>query len=389
MQPPSKSLWIVILGAVAVCAFLFLIVVGLIGYVVFKGNGSGKNLANLSTRSIEALAAEYVVTRPNSGLVIGCLQHGEKSVKGFGRISAGNRATPDEFTIFEIGSITKVFTGITLAQMTEEGSLRLDDPIRDHLPKEVALWKNVGAITLEQLATHSSGLPRLPSNVALLRDWKNPYANYGPRNLYSYLSSARLKDEPGNISSYSNLGFGLLGHVLELKAGEPYEEVVKKAICTPLALTNTTVRLDDTQRQKLAPGHNEAGKVYSNWDFDALAGCGALRSNAADLLKFLEANLQTNHPTLGKALVTAQETHFKDPSDEVGLGWQIQRARGQFFLWHNGGTGGYGSFIAFDPAQQTAVVLLSNASHSDDLDQLGIEILKRAANSPIWQDKHE
>ena len=360
--------------------------VALLIYVLYTQHryNSLSDTRDLKTR-INKMGSEYVGKRPNAGLVIEVFQGGNRHISGFGRANSASANPPDGETMFEIGSVTKVFTAITLAKMAQDGAVRLDDPVSHHLPKEVAVpRKNGTEITLSHLATHTSGLPRLPDNLdSRVTDEQNPYANYQAADLYTNLASVRLSVEPGKKSDYSNYGFGLLGHILELKAGKSYEALVTETICAPLGMSNTVIKLSPEQKARLTPGHNPKGAIAPNWDFAALAGCGAIRSDADDLLKFVAANLKETDSPIAKALAEAQTFHFKKFSGGVGLGWQIEEpVEKQTLHWHNGGTGGYVSFVGFDRANQAGVVILSNYGDAwagdSSVDRMGMEILKYA-----------
>lgn len=338
------------------------------------------------SQRIEKLGAEYVAQRPNVALVIGVFQRGRNHVMGLGRVSATNNAAPDGNTLFEIGSATKVFTAVVLAQMVNAGQVKLEDPISQFLPAGVKPPEKDGReICLVHLATHSSGLPRLPEDLlSSARDQTNPYADYHPTNLYHDLAALKLKSAPGQKMLYSNYGFGLLGHLLERKAGKPYASLVRDTLAAPLAMTDTVIELTGEQRARLSPGHDPKGNVVPNWDFDVLAPAGAFKSTANDLLKFIAANLHAGTNELSRALQLAQQRHYKEMAGGIGLAWQIvEPVEGQHWHWHNGGTGGYVSFIGFDQPNQVGVVLLSNygdAMAGDNaLDRLGVELLRLAA----------
>jgi CubicO group peptidase (beta-lactamase class C family) len=235
------------------------------------------------------------------------------------------------------------------------------------------------------LATHSSGLPRLPDDLlSSAKDELNPYVDYQPANLYQSLASLELKSAPGQKMFYSNFGYGLLGHLLELKTGKPYETLVREIVCAPLAMSNTVIELSAEQQERLSPGHDPKGNVVPNWDFGALAPAGAFRSTANDLLKFVEANLRNEPTAISRALTLAQERHYKEMAGGIGLAWQIvDPVEGQKWHWHNGGTGGYVSFVGFDRTNQVGVVLLSNYGDAmagdNSLDRMGVELLRLAA----------
>ena len=370
------------LGAVGL---IFLVVVGLIAYIGLKQHrySTIPDTRDLPKR-IDAMAAEYLGTRKNGGLVIGVIQRGKRFIRGYGRVNDTDRSPPDGATLFEIGSITKVFTAVTLAGMALDGKVRLNDPISLYLPKEVTN-RQLQQITLGHLATHTSGLPRLPENFdEVSKDDANPYLNYRATDLYDSLNQAKPNQPPGKKSDYSNLGYGLLGHILELRAGKPYERLVEEWICLPLAMTNTAIHLTGEQKKRLSPGHNPKGEVVSNWDFDVLAAAGAFRSNADDLLAFVAANLTAAGSQISKSLQESHKKQFESWDGTIGLGWQItETMEGLNIFWHNGGTGGYVSFIGFDPEHRTGMVILSNYGDAfagdDSVDKMSFEILKLAA----------
>lgn len=332
---------------------------------------------------IERRAEGYVAKRKNVRLAVGFYQRGRRYVRSFGTTVPPDRVTPDGKEIYEIGSITKVFTGILLGEGVEQGTVELQQTLRECLPPDVSLPEQLSAITLEQLATHTSGLPRLPDHFfRVVDDQDNPYRSYTTEHLYQGLSEAKLRRPPGKKSDYSNLGFGLLGHVLSSRAGMAYEQLVEREVCRPLGLTDTRVALSDEQAQRLVPGYTSDGQPAVNWDFDVMAPAGALRSTVDDLLRFIEANLGRAEGPLNKSLQVAQKKHHQDWTGSVGLGWQIMEDPFTELTihWHNGGTGGYCSFLGFIQSKEVGVVLLSNYGDAmagdDSLDTMGMELLK-------------
>lgn len=293
---------------------------------------------------IDAAAQPYIDNGRAMGLVVGVVSPDETNVFAYGRVARDDERLPDGDTLFEIGSITKVFTGLALARMAEEGLLTLDDPVRGLLPECVTVpTRGDKEITLLSLATHTSALPRVP--IALIfKALDNPYADFRAEQLYETLGQIELQHDIGAKSEYSNLGVGLLGHALALRAGMSYEELVKQRVCEPLSMNDTVVALNDEQRARLATGHTAAGEPTNNWDFDALAGAGALRSTAHDMLKFAAANLGLSETPLDSAIATAQVVHFDGEGGRLGLCWVLQKVQdGQLdFVWHNGGTGEIG-----------------------------------------------
>ena len=301
------------------------------------------------------------------GIVVGLLD-----ATGTRRIFA---AGVDSAGVFEIGSITKVFTTSLLQDMVDRGEVHLGDAVSQYLPKSVQVpARGEHEITLLDLATQSSGLPRMPSNFTP-RDSMNPYADYSVQQMYTFLSGYQLTRDPGAEYEYSNLGMGLLGHALSLKGRASYEELLRRRILTPLGLRETAITLTPAMRAKLAPGHDAEGRVVPNWDLPTLAGAGALRSTVNDMLTFLAANLDSAATLLSPTLRrTHGERHAtNNPSLKVGLGWHILARPGGNIVWHNGGTGGYRTFTGFDPVRRLGVVVLSNLDAS--VDDIGYHLL--------------
>src|SRR5438309_4829652 len=368
-----------------VIALVVLLAGGLIAYVCFQKRQYSRitDTHDLPQR-IDKQAIEYSASRKNAGLVVGVIQRGQRFVKGYGGVSENDTKPPDGSTLFEIGSVTKVLTAVALARMVRDGKMQLNDPITRYLPKGVTN-SQLEQITPLNLATHTSGLPRLPENLdEVSKDAANPYVNYHAADLYRYLNTATLNRPPGIKSDYSNLGYGLLGHILELRVGKPYEQLVEEMVCVPLNMANTVIQLSDEQKKRLSPGHNPKGEAVSSWDFGVLGPAGAFRSNADDLMRFIAANLTFTDSEVSKALQESHKKQFESRDGAIGLGWQITGTlEGRNIFWHNGGTGGYVSFIGFDPEHQIGVILLSNYGDAfagdDSVDRMSLEILKLAA----------
>lgn len=331
--------------------------------------------ADLDPR-VAAAARLELEKRRHVGLVVGTLQDGVARAQGFGKLSDARPEAPDGATIFEIGSITKVFTGVLLAKLAAEGKCAVSDPARRHVPEGWALPEREGAvITLAQLSLHTSGLPRLPSNLEP-KDPRDPYADYSEERLRAFLAGHVLGRRPGERYEYSNLGTGWLGWMLARADGRSYEELVADRIARPLGMADTRIRLDDASRARLAPPHAAPGRPSTNWELATLAGAGGLRSTADDLLRFLAANLGDAPPGLLAAMETSHEARFRirDGGPWVGLGWHRSALEdGRTMIWHNGGTGGYRSFCGFVKETRTAVVVLANSTA--DVDALGVAVL--------------
>jgi D-alanyl-D-alanine-carboxypeptidase/D-alanyl-D-alanine-endopeptidase len=318
----------------------------------------------LSASDIQDILVERIDVRQQSvGMVVGVIDAAGRRVVAYGALDQGDPRVLDADTVFEIGSVTKVFTSLLLADMVERGEVALNDPVAAFVPTGVRIpGRGDRQITLQDLATQTSGLPRVPSNLKP-KDPTNPYADYSPERLYEFLSSYELSRDIGERYEYSNVGVGLLGHALARRAGTSYEDLVANRISKPLGLKGTGITLTSDMRRRLAVGHNSQLQAVRNWDLDVLAGTGALRSTANDLLTFLAANLDHSHlplaPAMKAQLAVRRPTGM--PDLEMALGWHIYTRYGGEIVWHDGGTYGYCSFIGFDPKARCGVIVLSNA----------------------------
>jgi len=327
-----------------------------------------------SDSAILAILKERVEQGRSAGMVVGVLEaDGSTRVVAWG--DPGPEKLPlDRESVFEIGSITKVFTASILADMVLKGEVTLDDPVGMYLPPEVTVPSRNGIeITLGMLSEQNSGLPRMPDNFAPA-DPSNPYADYGADRLYAFLSGYELTRSPGESFEYSNVGVGLLGHALSLRAGQSYEEMVRERLLEPLGMTHSSITLTPWMREHLALGHNPGGLVVSNWELDALAGAGAIRSTAEDMLNFLDGALHPERGSIQEAIAFAQQERSDAGGMRIGLNW-ISMVRGSdTIVWHNGGTGGYRTFAGIVPSRGIGVVVLTNTA-GVGADDLGVHLL--------------
>jgi CubicO group peptidase (beta-lactamase class C family) len=331
-----------------------------------------------SDPEIRAILRERIeVAKKAIGIVVGIVDERGARVVSHGRFERDSGRDVDANTIFEIGSATKAFTCILLQDMVECGKMKLDDPVAKYLPKSVHMPAHGGReITLLDLATHTSALPRMPANFAP-KDPRNPYSDYTVAQMYACLSACTLTRDIGSKYEYSNLGMGLLGHVIALKAGKSYEALVVERICRPLKMDSTRIHLDAKLKARLAPGHTETLSPQANWDLPTLAGAGALRSTVNDLLRFVSANLGLADTALTPTLRKSHAVRFRGaaPDLDMALGWHIGRKFGADIIWHNGQTGGYHSFIGLAPTKRRGVAVLSNCANS--IDDIGLHLLER------------
>lgn len=342
-------------------------------------------IAQVSTVADVALYEHALDARMDGGHGVGvAISIVDKDTQSFILKGMANPETGQKITnnnLFEIGSITKTFTGVLLADMVLKGELNLDDPVSKYLPDNVTMPSYEGQfITLEHLATHTSALPRMPYNF-VPADPSNPFADYTPELMYEFLSSHRLKRPIGESIEYSNLGMGLLGHVMEQRSGLSYEALVTERILEPLGMTNTFMVVPEDKMPIFAIGHNAAKDPANYWDINTLSGAGALRSDIKDMTLYLKANMGLIDTELSGAMALSHKMHFSDSDDDsfIGLAWFTKFMDGETVTWHNGGTGGFRTFMGFDTANNRGVVVLANAQ--DDPDLIGRAILTQNPES--------
>jgi D-alanyl-D-alanine-carboxypeptidase/D-alanyl-D-alanine-endopeptidase len=289
-------------------------------------------------------------------------------------VAAGGAGAAGSRTIFQIGSVTKVFTALLLADMAERGEVRLPDPAASYLPGRRSLPDGagpVGLVTLADLATHTSGFPRLPRGLfwSALLNPRDPYARYPETWFVRAARRALRAGSGGSPYVYSNFGYGLLGYLLGQAAGTAYQTLVTTRICVPLGLPDTTFEVPGPSRDRMAQGF-QRGRAVPDWHLGALAGAGALYSTATDLARFLPACLAAATTPATSPAATPLEPAIRAtlaprhqiPGGEIGLAWHHTRRGDHRIIWHNGMTGGFSAMIAFDPARNLGVAALANCA---------------------------
>lgn len=334
----------------------------------------------IQAQDIEKILRDRLLAEPlGSAFSVAVVsEHGTKFYNT-GKTSKQANATPaDEHTVYELGSITKVFVAILLADAVQRGEVKLDDPISKHLPKDVVTPKlNGKKITLLDLTTHHSSLPRLPGNLAP-KTMDNPYADYTVKQMYEFLGQVKLNKEIGSEYVYSNFGVGLLAHILSLRTKMPFEKLVKTRILGPLGMNDTAIVLTPKLRANLAVGYDSDGKQTTGWDLGALAGAGALRSTASDMAKFISANLGLTKTPLAASLLEAQTMRRtgERATQKIGLGWLADPLAGRQLIFHGGGTGGFVTLVALDKEKKTGVFVATNSTAKSD--DIGVHILENS-----------
>jgi D-alanyl-D-alanine-carboxypeptidase/D-alanyl-D-alanine-endopeptidase len=384
-----------------------------------KGPASSTSVFKITDEIKDRINALVDSNRTNAAIVIGIVDANGTQFYSNGKISNTNNTTVDQNTIFAIGSNTKVFTTILLAEMVEDGLIKLNDPIDKYLPPNVTIPQYKGhKITIEDLATHTSGLPEFPSNycpsfaisnaqsiddkVQRVRNLTSCTQNYTFDQLYQGLSNTTITREPGSKYEYSTFGTGLLGRILTLKSNmSSYDELLTKRILSVLGMNSTTIYLSDEQKSRLAIGHLSGRELPLFNISNPLVPGGGLYSSADDLLKFISANIGLIKTKLDSAMQTSHlirhSTGFLIPNNiavsgkngnielYIGLGWLITTNLGNEIIWHNGGTvGGYNAFMGFNPATNRGIVVLCNTGVADvDITTLALN-QKGKLSSLIW-----
>ncbi|QJR15804.1 serine hydrolase [Usitatibacter palustris] len=288
----------------------------------------------------------------------------------FGCTKSAGPVKYDRDSVFEIGSVSKAFTGVVLADMVQRGEVALTDPVSNYAPKGAKIpSRNGREITLKDLVTHTSGLPRLPVGFQP-KDMSNPYASFTTQALYDSLAVTELQSDPGAKQEYSNLGFMLLSDVLGRRAGKSFDRLLEERVLKPLFMVSTGVRLDEDATKRLVKGHNAKYEEVPHWDIlPSLAGVGGLRSSLIDMLRFAEAASGRRDSPLDKAFALSfHKLLAVERGTSTAFAWGVRdRGVGRIYF-HNGETGGFHAMIAVNPdAKTAAVVLVDSATSLDDL----------------------
>ncbi len=280
-------------------------------------------------------------------------------------------------SIFEIASISKVFTATLLAKYEMMGSIHHDEQINEYIP--FTLNDDV-KITFKQLANHTSGLPRIPTDLILyaMNNPEDPYVNYAEEVLIKHMSEiVKLNNQPGETYEYSNLGMGFLGYVLSQLEKKDYETMLSEYIFSKYGMLSST-SLHSKGKKGLVKGIGTNGKEVANWNFAALAGAGGILSSTSDLTKFIKAQFLPDQEHLE---LTREKTWQISDKMDIGLGWHIiHTSAGKELFWHNGATGGYTSSLAFNIENKSAAIILTNISafdsNSKNIDNLCFDLMK-------------
>lgn len=323
-------------------------------------------------------------TYPASGVVAGILDARGQRIVTQGTSDAADGRVLDGDTVFDIASITKLFTALLLADNVVRGKMAMDDPLAKYLPSDVYVPDFQGQpITLLDLVTYSPGLPGWPADMPKLK--LAPFPQYSTEQLYQALAKVSLTVPPGTQYVYSNFGYGLLGLALARHAGTDFESLVISRICRPLGMESTRITPTSSMQARKSPGHVQNLVKVASWEFPpAFAAMGALRSSANDILKFLAAGMGAKRSPLAPAF--AEMLQIERPADKpdttVAAGWFITNAHGDRLIWKDGSILGYSSWLGYSAVHRNGVIVLANGILSGDTWTLGKHLLNPEFPAP-------
>lgn len=344
-------------------------------------------------KNLEAAIDAEVNKTMRSGLfpciVVGVYKDGRTSIKGYGTVNKETTVIPDATTTFQIGSVSKLLTASLLQALCDEGVVSMEATLGELIGGSMPLSPAAQSVTLKQLVTHTSGFPSIPKSLGdkatkmageddpLL----DPYSYLGPQFVFDYLATTEGKHDPGRFE-YSNFGMGLLGHVLEVVTGKSYEMLVVERVLAPLGMIRTAITPTPEIKGRLAQGYTPKGAPTRAWTFAALAGAGAFYSNAEDMMRFIQANVEEG----GVASQSFQKMRVPQFGGDTGIGWLQPAFLHRFFanqkvVWHNGMVGGYASYLSIDAETKTGVVILTNQASATEM--LGM-MLARQVRTQSW-----
>jgi D-alanyl-D-alanine-carboxypeptidase/D-alanyl-D-alanine-endopeptidase len=350
-------------------AFAATVLAGLVMIVTFAGaqtTPSSPGIGLPSDADIRKMLADRVDALAGAedgiGIVVGVVGPQGRRVISYGHLSQGDSRPLNGDTDFEIGSVSKVFTAVLLADMVHNGEVALADPVAKYLPAGVKLPERNGpVITLLDLATHTSGLPFMPDELPVVN---TAVAKNSTARLYQFLSHYQLTRDPGAEWDYSNVGYWLLGQALAARAGTDYESLLRTRVLSPLELASTAITPSPNMKAHLAVGHNavlQPSLAFAGVSIYAdMAAAGGLVSTVNDLLTFLSVAMGYEPSTLSPAMASMLSTRRPMDGSEQALGWMVTGKADDQLIMHDGFTWGYASYVAWDPKSRVGVVVLSN-----------------------------
>lgn len=372
-------------------ALLIAVAVSAVLYLKYRLDNTSDNKDLEATLDLEVM--KFIQHDASYGMVIGVYKDGKSFIKGYGTVNKESATVPSASTVFQIASVSKLFTASLLQILCDEGILKMDATLAELIGGSMALSPAAQRVTLKQLATHTSGFPSIPKPLEIKATdlagkenlMQNPYSHLGPKYLFDYLETTDGKREPGRFE-YSNFGMGLLGHVLEFVTKKSLESLAAEKLLAPLDMRNTAIALTPEMKKHLAQGYTASRQPSPIWTFSALAGAGAFNSNAEDMMRFVRANIED-----GSSMSrTLKKMHTPQFDGDTGIGWMSPTFLDGFFgnktvIWHNGMVGGYASYVSIDTKAKTGIVILSNKAV--DVMMLGM-MLTRQTRTQSWSSQN-
>lgn len=360
---------------------IILAIAGFFGYAWYRIRHI-KDTHDLQAHT-DKVCNDFIQKKHAPGLCIGIIKGDVMYIKGFGYADKELRNVPDANTIFEIGSITKVFTAEMAQLLVDKGLIQWNDNILKYLPEEAKLPFD-DSTTLFHLVTHTSGFPRLPDSIlAKMTNECDPYSTLTEEQFNDYLRHCTDKKRPDLKNyDYSNMSAALLGRILEYRTGKDYESLLQELICTPLQMQSTSLYVKDSSR--FATGYDEKGNKTCHWNIPVMYACGAIRSDVNNMLKFLRVQMDEAAPLYPPFHKTHQQVH-EVTNMGMAYGWHIDHLSGVLsgvfgIVWHNGGTGGFRTYMGFVPKKKTGIIILANQA-TEEVDALGTDLLIKACNT--------
>ncbi len=336
---------------------------------------SNNKLLTHTDSIVDQVVKNYLSEHKYIGYSISLYKAGKTTYYGYGEKQKNKNQIPDEETIFEIGSVTKTFTALLLAQAIQSGLAGADDDIRKYLNASFPnLELNGKPITLKQLANHTSGIPRLPGDLENQPDYTptDPYKNYSKKMLLDFLRQFKPEREPGKVAEYSNLGIAVLGMLLENIYKKSYAQLIAEHITTPNQMKSTFINIPESELKRVALGYDENGHYAPAWHLGDIAPAGGISSTAKDMMVYMQANMEEKSPAYK---LVHQVTFSENEKQQTAYAWVVTSLKnGTQLIWHNGQTAGASSFCGYIPETGTILVLLSNMAGGAD--ELAIQLLK-------------
>jgi CubicO group peptidase (beta-lactamase class C family) len=368
--------------------FMTLFLILLSSFVIFSQSESIENDPEVKAALgyLETRLMRYVRDNDIPGLSVAVVYDQDLLwAKGFGYADLEKKIPADSKTIYRMASVTKPFTATMLMQLRDQGKLQLDDPLQKHLPefKIKCRYKDCPSITLRQISSHTSGLPReAPLNHFVTFDFPTI------EEILSSLTNTEMTFPPLTEWKYSNMGFALLGYTCSLIAGEPYREYVTEHILEPLGMELSGYILTEAMRRHMAVGYlpnrkGDAPKIAKHFDCRGMSPAGQLHSNVEDMSRFI--SLQFHQGLAGGNQIlrgsTIREMHKlqwvleKNWNWGYGIGWVVSRYKDYTLVGHSGDMLGFSTNIKFIPAKKVGIALLINTNSSVSLSKITYEAL--------------